>query len=113
MQSAIPDCLLLGAGGGEIAAADITTTTATASARGTIEIGASVDQTQPKIVRSSFGVHQPRSGPSMTANTSAPNAMALSRAPSTSTPGRFFSPRVSGTVSSAATKTMVKPHEVV
>ncbi len=80
-------------------------TAAIPKATGTAETAASFGHTRPKTVSSFFGLHQPRSGPSMTANTSAPNPMALSMAPSTSTPGRFFSPRVSGTVKRAAMNT--------
>jgi hypothetical protein len=38
MQRSIPDCLLLGAGGDEIAATDITTTATTASGHNELEV---------------------------------------------------------------------------
>ena len=83
----------------------VSATTAISMATGTIEIAASAGHTQPKIDSSLVGVHQPRSGPSMIANTRAPKPIALSSAPSTSAPGRLTRARVSGTVKIAPTKT--------
>src|SRR5699024_865918 len=80
-------------------------TIATANATGTGDTAAVVGQVQPNMTISLVGVHQPSLGPSMTANTSAPNPMALNNAPSTSAPRRCFSPLVSSTVKMAASNT--------
>src|SRR5699024_6401135 len=80
-------------------------TIATENATGTGDTAAVVGQVQPNTTISLVGVHQPSLSPSLMANTSAPNRMALKSAPSTSHPRRCFSPLVSCTGRMAASNT--------